>query len=271
MKNLMRRSLSGVVFVIIVAAAIMLGQKVFAFFMLFLSLIGLWEYTNLRPATFGNISDKISILINGFILGSILILIQLRLLEFKYLSLAMVIFLFITIKTLLRNPDEALKKIAEIILGLAYVVVPFMLMVGFHQIDTPTKLPELLIGFFIILWFNDVFAYLVGSLIGRTKLYEQVSPKKTWEGTIGGTLLSMLSAYFLSTIFLSINLTNWLAIGLLISTFATLGDLTESMFKRQANVKDSGNIMPGHGGVLDRFDGLLLAAPVIYFYITITN
>jgi len=108
-------------------------------------------------------------------------------------------------------------------------------------------------------------------MIGRTKLYEKVSPKKTWEGTIGGTILSMLSAYFLSTIFFSINLSNWLVIGLLISIFATLGDLTESMFKRQANVKDSGNIMPGHGGVLDRFDGLLLAAPVIYFYITITS
>ena len=271
MKTLITRSLSGIVFLIIVASSIMLGSYVFAAFMLIISLIGLWEYANLRPSTFSQTSDKLSFLINGFILSTLLILIELKMLEFKYLSLVIAIFLFIVIKTLLRNPEEALQKIAEILFGLVYVVVPFALMVGFHQIDTPSHLPELLIGFFIILWFNDVFAYLVGSMIGRTKLYEAVSPKKTWEGTIGGTILSMAAAYILYTIFSSINLTNWLAIGFLISIFATLGDLTESMFKRQAKVKDSGNIMPGHGGVLDRFDGLLIAAPAIYFYLTITS
>jgi len=246
----------------------MLGSMTFSAFMLMLSMIGLTEYIKLRPNTFDNISDKICILISGISLFLIVFLVQTELLKIEYLNLIFLIFLIIIIRTLILSPKEAITKISEFVFGLAYVVIPFVLMTDFYQNDTPSKLPELLIGFFIILWFNDVFAYIVGSLIGKTKLYEKISPKKTWEGTIGGTILSVLSAYLLSTLFLSLNLTNWLVIGFLISIFATLGDLTESMFKRQANVKDSGNIMPGHGGILDRFDGLLLAAPAIYVYLT---
>lgn len=268
MKNLVTRSLTGIVFVIVVIGSVMLGSMTFSAFMLMLSMIGLTEYIKLRPNTFDNISDKICILISGISLFLIVFLVQTELLKIEFLNLIFLIFLIIVIRTLILNSKEAIAKISEFVFGLAYVVIPFVLMTGFYQSDTPTKLPELLIGFFIMLWFNDVFAYIVGSLIGKTKLYEKISPKKTWEGTIGGTILSVLAAYLLSTIFLSLNLTNWLVIGFLISIFATLGDLTESMFKRQANVKDSGNIMPGHGGILDRFDGLLLAAPAIYVYLT---
>ncbi|MBU1013026.1 MAG: phosphatidate cytidylyltransferase [Bacteroidetes bacterium] len=268
MKNLVTRSLTGIVFVIVVIGSVMLGSMTFSAFMLMLSIIGITEYIKLRPNTFKTFTDKISLLLSGIGLFVIVFLVQTRIIKIENLNLLFVLFLIIVIRTLILSPKEAITKISEFVFGLAYVVIPFVLMIGFYQSDTPSKLPELLIGFFIILWFNDVFAYIVGSLIGKTKLYEKISPKKTWEGTIGGTILSVLSAYLLSTIFLSLNLTNWLVIGFLISIFATLGDLTESMFKRQANVKDSGNIMPGHGGILDRFDGLLLAAPAIYVYLT---
>jgi phosphatidate cytidylyltransferase len=237
--------------------------------MLAVSLVGLTEFAKLRPNTFTKSTDTITLILSGFVLFMIIYLVQSEVLAIYSLSLIFVILLVIIIRTLFSNPKEAITKISEFIFGLAYVVLPFVLMLGFYQ--TETNLPELLIGFFIILWFNDVFAYLVGSLFGKIKLYQKVSPKKTWEGTIGGIILSILSAYLLSTIFLSINLTNWLVIGFIISIFATLGDLTESMFKRQANVKDSGNIMPGHGGILDRFDGLLLAAPAVYLYLTIIS
>ncbi len=271
MKNLLTRSLSGIVFVIIVFGSILLSPIAFTMLMLAASLVGLTEFAKLRPNTFTKSSDTIILILSGFILFMIIYLVQSEILEIYSLSLIFLIFLAITIRTLFTNPKEAVTKISEFLFGLTYVVLPFVLMLGFYQSETETNNPELLIGFFIILWFNDVFAYLVGSLIGKTKLYEKVSPKKTWEGTIGGTILSVVSAYLLSNIFLSINLTNWLVIGLIISIFATLGDLTESMFKRQANVKDSGNIMPGHGGILDRFDGLLLAAPAVYLYLTIIS
>ena len=269
MKNLITRSLSGIVFVIIVMGSILISHFTFSILMLAVSLVGLVEYAEFRPNTFDKLSDKIVLLLSGGFIFLIIYLVQANIIETHYLSLIFVSFLAICIKILLNKPPEAITKIAEFTFGLTYVVLPFVLMIGFYQ--TETKLPELLIGFFIILWFNDVSAYLVGSLRGRTKLYEKISPNKTWEGTIGGLIFSIASAYLISTFFLSLNLTNWLVIGFLISIFATLGDLTESMFKRQAKVKDSGNIMPGHGGILDRFDGLLLAAPVIYIYLTITN
>ncbi len=269
MKNLLTRSLTGIVFVIIVIGSLLLHPIAFTILMLAASLIGLTEYAKFRPDTFVKASDTISLIISGFILFLVIYLVQSKFLATPYLSLIFLIFLYISVKTLISRPDDSISKIAEFFFGLTYVVLPFALMSGFYQNQTSTKVPELLIGFFVILWFNDVFAYIVGSLIGKTKLYEKVSPKKTWEGTIGGVILSILAAYFLSTIFLSLNITNWLVIGFLISIFATLGDLTESMFKRQANMKDSGNIMPGHGGILDRFDGLLLAAPAVYIYLTI--
>ncbi len=271
MKKLLTRSLSGVVFLIIVIGSILLGSTTFNLLMLAVSLLGLEEYTRLRSKTFYSLFNKILLLISGVFMFVVSYLVLFKIIEPHFLSFIILIFLIIVIVTLLRNEKDAITKISEFILGLVYIVIPFVMMTSFFNTETSTLLPELLIGFFIILWFNDVFAYIVGSLLGKIKLYEKISPKKTWEGTIGGIILSMLSAYFLSLLFLSINLTNWLIIGLLISIFATLGDLTESMFKRQAGVKDSGNIMPGHGGILDRFDGLLLAAPAIYFYLTITH
>lgn len=271
MKNLLIRSLSGIVFLVMVMGSVFLGATVFQFLMLAFCLIGLQEFTRFRPMTFTGSFDDRLLLISGVLLFTIFYFVQTGLLGINALSLVVIIMLAIIIITLLRNSSASIAKISETIFGLIYIVIPFFIMTEFYQTDTPTGLPELLIGFFIILWFNDVFAYIVGSLIGRTKLFEKVSPKKTWEGTVGGTVLSLLSAYLISTFFLSINITDWLVIGLIISIFATLGDLTESMFKRQANIKDSGNIMPGHGGVLDRFDGLLLAAPAVHLYLTMTN
>jgi phosphatidate cytidylyltransferase len=118
-----------------------------------------------------------------------------------------------------------------------------------------------------MLWANDTGAYLVGSKLGRTKLFERHSPKKTWEGLIGGIIITGIAAYIISIYFTELTVDQWIWIGLLISCFGTTGDLIESMFKRSIDVKDSGGILPGHGGLLDRFDGLLLAAPVVYAYL----
>jgi phosphatidate cytidylyltransferase len=126
---------------------------------------------------------------------------------------------------------------------------------------------ELILGFFIILWANDTGAYLAGTAIGKNLLASKISPKKTWEGLIGGILVSLLTAFILSKFYESLNLLQWLCASIIISLPAIIGDLFESYLKRKANVKDSGNLLPGHGGFLDRFDALLFAAPVYYFYI----
>lgn len=129
--------------------------------------------------------------------------------------------------------------------------------------------PYILLGAFILVWTNDTFAFIVGKRFGRQKLFEKISPKKTIEGFLGGLFFSCIASYFIATFAPSLSFTGWLILSIIISVFGTLGDLIESKFKRQANVKDSGTIMPGHGGLLDRLDSIILAAPFIYLFLRI--
>ena len=124
-----------------------------------------------------------------------------------------------------------------------------------------------MISLLILIWVNDSFAFFVGKNFGKRKLFVSVSPKKTQEGFIGGLLFSLLFAYIVSRFNTNFTTLNWLIIAVIISVIGTLGDLVESKFKRQANIKDSGTIMPGHGGMLDRLDSLFFAAPFVYLYI----
>ncbi|TNJ45737.1 phosphatidate cytidylyltransferase [Tamlana fucoidanivorans] len=131
--------------------------------------------------------------------------------------------------------------------------------------------PNILLGSFILVWVNDSFAYLVGKNFGKQKLFEIISPKKTVEGFLGGLFFSCIASYFIATFTETLNSTNWLILSIIISVFGTLGDLIESKFKRQAGVKDSGVIMPGHGGLLDRLDSIIFAAPFVYLFLRILN
>jgi phosphatidate cytidylyltransferase len=143
---------------------------------------------------------------------------------------------------------------------------------GFYSNDTftDTYSYQIILGFFILLWTNDTGAYLSGKYFGKHKLFERISPKKTWEGSIGGGILTLAFAYVLSIYFTNLNITNWLIIGVLIAVFGGLGDLVESMLKRSLGIKDSGKLLPGHGGILDRFDGLLLSVPFVYGYLQLS-
>lgn len=132
--------------------------------------------------------------------------------------------------------------------------------------------PLLLLGGFILVWVNDSFAYIVGKNFGRQKLFPSISPKKTVEGFLGGLLFSCISSYFISAYMdETLSFTSWLILAIIVSVFGTLGDLIESKFKRQADVKDSGVIMPGHGGLLDRLDSIIFAAPFIYLFLRILS
>ncbi|MCB4809649.1 phosphatidate cytidylyltransferase [Tamlana sp. 62-3] len=129
----------------------------------------------------------------------------------------------------------------------------------------------ILLGCFILVWSNDTFAYLVGKNFGRQKLFEKISPKKTVEGFLGGLFFSCVISYLIAEFTNTLNFTNWLILSIIISVFGTFGDLIESKFKRQAHVKDSGGIMPGHGGLLDRLDSIIFAAPFIYLFLRILH
>ncbi|WP_299130702.1 phosphatidate cytidylyltransferase [uncultured Winogradskyella sp.] len=129
--------------------------------------------------------------------------------------------------------------------------------------------PLLLLGTFILIWVNDSAAYFVGKNLGKQKLFPSVSPKKTVEGFLGGLFFACIASYFIAKYSETLNTTNWLILAIIISVLGTFGDLIESKFKRQAEVKDSGVIMPGHGGLLDRLDSLIFTAPFIYLYLSI--
>jgi phosphatidate cytidylyltransferase len=128
-----------------------------------------------------------------------------------------------------------------------------------------------LLGFFFILWTNDTGAYITGRAFGRHKLWERISPHKTWEGFAGGVILSVAVAYLISHFYTEFSPLLWMIIGFTISVPGTLGDLVESLFKRSIDVKESGGILPGHGGILDRFDGVLLSTPLLLALIQIAE
>jgi len=164
------------------------------------------------------------------------------------------------------------------LLGLLYISLPILALVNLSTAWQLNPLVDLQKGTYSYLlpcaiifsiWINDTMAYIVGSLIGKTP-FSTISPKKTWEGTIGGAILCIvvigLLGYYLP-IAHEIALKHWLAIAAICAVFGTAGDLLESKIKRMANVKDSGKIMPGHGGFLDRFDSLLIAAPAVWVYV----
>ena len=128
--------------------------------------------------------------------------------------------------------------------------------------------PSIILGCFILIWVNDSFAYMVGKKFGKQKLFYSISPHKTVEGFLGGLLFCCISASIVSRyIDESISTSNWLTMAIIVSIFGTLGDLIESKFKRESNVKDSGKIMPGHGGILDRLDSIIFASPYIYLFL----
>ncbi|WP_423818247.1 phosphatidate cytidylyltransferase [Salinimicrobium sp. TIG7-5_MAKvit] len=131
--------------------------------------------------------------------------------------------------------------------------------------------PELVVGIFSLIWINDTFAYLVGKNFGKKKLFERISPKKTVEGFLGGLVFSAVAAYlvYFFTGLLSVN--EWVGLAVILSIFGTLGDLIQSKFKRQAGVKDSGRLMPGHGGLFDRLDSIIFASPFVYAYLQLIN
>src|SRR5680860_899222 len=131
--------------------------------------------------------------------------------------------------------------------------------------------PELIVGVFVLIWTNDTFAYIVGKNFGKNKLYKQISPNKTIEGFIGGIIFSCIAGYFIYYFTHYLNFESWLGMAIILSIFGTIGDLIQSKFKRQAGVKDSGKLMPGHGGLFDRLDSIIFSSPFVYAYLLIIN
>ncbi|MEE4115274.1 MAG: phosphatidate cytidylyltransferase [Marinilabiliaceae bacterium] len=195
-----------------------------------------------------------------------------------YLVLLLLIIPMLAVAGIYNTGSESFVTIAKLIFSILFVTTPYILMLfaSFSFAGSRALLghsfeiynPAIVAGFFILLWINDSAAYLVGASIGKHRLFERISPKKSWEGFFGGLVFTLGAAWLISGFFTFLSRPDWIIIGGIITVGATYGDLFESLLKRNAGIKDSGNILPGHGGFLDRFDGLSFAFPLVFLYIT---
>lgn len=182
--------------------------------------------------------------------------------------------LYLMISELYLKMENPIGNWACSMLSQLYIALPFAMLnvLAFH--DDPAMGStgyhwELPFSIFVFIWLSDVGAYCVGSLIGRHRLFERISPKKSWEGSVGGGLLAVAASLVFAHLFDFMPVVQWIGLSLVVVVFGTWGDLTESLMKRQLGIKDSGNILPGHGGLLDRFDSTLMAVPAaaVYLYL----
>lgn len=262
------RTITGAIFVIVIIGSVLLNHWVFAFLFLLIALAGYYEFVRIAKAL--NSSPPV---IEGFIFSALVYILIVgwnfgMLPERVLYSLFLFPFIIVTLE-LSRNSTTPLMNIATTVLGIIWVVVPLALLNGFFNLTEEYKWREvgLLLGFFLILWIYDSGAYIFGSIFGRHRILERISPKKSWEGFAGGAAAGLLIAYIISASFTEFSSLEWLLIGFVIIITGTIGDLAESMFKRNAGIKDSGRILPGHGGILDRFDAVFLAAPAVYIVV----
>ena len=270
MNNFGQRAVTGLTYAFIVTGAILFSVYSFALVFLVVNVLGLLEFYKLisnretQPQiVLGIIVSVIILFISGFIIINDY--------EHKYLLFTIPALSLVFIAELFRNKVHPFLNIAFTLTGILYITMPviamYYLAFGIQLNDSSDYNGELILGCIFLLWANDTGAYLIGTQFGRNRLFERISPKKSWEGFAGGMIAALLVAYILSFLFPGIMLANWLVIAVIIVIFGTLGDLVESMLKRSLQVKDSGTFFPGHGGILDRFDGLFVSIPFVLFYL----
>lgn len=264
---MLTRAITGTLFVAILISAIYFNSTIAFALISLIVVLGVDEFYNLVKKHKQISPIKFWGLLSNLVLVITLCLIAQSSIENKFVLIPIIMLFSTFLIELYRKKEQPFINVSYTLIASFYITVPFAMLyhLGFYSSSNYNY--EIILGFFFLLWTSDTGAYLSGKFFGKHKLFERISPKKTWEGTIGGTLLTLIIAYILSIYFTSLSLQNWLIVGLLTAIFGGLGDLVESMLKRSLNIKDSGNILPGHGGILDRFDGLLLGIPFVYTYL----
>ncbi|SCM57728.1 Phosphatidate cytidylyltransferase [Petrimonas mucosa] len=242
-----------------------------AVFGLFL-VIGLYEFYRMTEKNTShaiskaiNIASGFSIFLSAYLYLENICRIALPLSSIIYLLILFVSAIFI-------NRKDILHAIIYSFFGQIYITLPLsilMLLSYQHQSLSNDYHFAFVLAIFIFIWVNDTAAFVVGSLLGKHKFIERISPRKTVEGFIGGILFSVLASFALSTFFTNYTLLFWIGFGIVSALFGSLGDLFESLIKRTYEVKDSGTLIPGHGGILDRIDSLLIAIPAVYIYLAV--
>lgn len=261
------RAITAFFFTIVMLGSLFLGAYTFTAFYLLLSLFSLAEFYKLIKTSGIRPHRNIALIVGALIF---LVTAGYHFLQFetKYLLILIPLVFSVFVCELYKKDKIPFANISYTFVGFIYVTIPYCFFFSLGFLNNWSSFNfHLPLAFLLMLWANDTGAYLFGRKLGSHKLFERHSPKKTWEGFFGGMVTSLAVSFIISTFFKEINPLIWGGMSILVVTFGTLGDLVESMLKRSLNAKDSGNILPGHGGLLDRFDGLLIAAPVVYAYL----
>ena len=277
LKNFIVRTLSGAVLLLVILGAMWVGYYGFLALLAIITAGGVWEFYTLcrakgyEPQRGTGMALSLLLFCVGATIGAGLVAnAPADVMEFVLLAAFAVVLLMgvVFFAEVFRNRPTPIVNVATTLAGVGYVALPMALMAILPLLcaDMEEWRSLYFLFYLFLVWGNDVFAYLAGVTMGRHKMCERLSPKKSWEGFAGGVLGSLavgaLAAYVLDE-----NYVIWIGLALIVSLASVLGDLVESMFKRDAGVKDSGNILPGHGGILDRFDAFILSVPFAFIYL----
>lgn len=270
-KNFLQRLFFGALLVGVIVLCILWQAKSFAILFAFLSALSTREFHTLM------VRQGVSLSTDWGSIGSLFLFLGFYgyfapcvVAWFSPLFLSFYGFWFVIsfIVELYNKTSKPLVNLSYLVLGQIYVALPFALLSGLYFYGgQPT--PVLVLALFVLIWTNDTFAYMTGSLFGKHRLFERISPKKSWEGFIGGNVFALAVSQIFAYYEPAISWWMWLVFAQFVVLSATYGDLIESLIKRNLGVKDSGHAIPGHGGFLDRFDSVLLASPVLFITLTL--
>ncbi|MCP3894142.1 phosphatidate cytidylyltransferase [Bacteroides sp.] len=272
--NFIQRTITGALFVAILVGCILYDPLSFGALFVLISALTVREFGHLLNETQGVGINKTITMLGGAYLFLSFMGFCIDAADSKIFIPYLVLLLYLMISELYLKKEHPILNWAYSMMSQLYIALPFALLnVLAFQNDPNTHSvsynPILPLSIFIFIWLNDSGAYCVGSLFGKHRLFERISPKKSWEGSIGGGILAIAASFGMAHFFPFMSMVEWAGLALVVIVFGTWGDLTESLLKRQLKIKDSGNILPGHGGLLDRFDSALMAIPaaVIYLYV----
>ncbi|KAF2340539.1 phosphatidate cytidylyltransferase [Flavobacterium tistrianum] len=288
MNETLKRTISGAVYIALLLTSILFSTESFiTLFGVFL-IITIYEFSNIV-----NLNKVFSILFGTLVYVAIILVSHYNKQTTKFVNdtfnsnisletnikqldlILLAVTIVVSIKCIIFLFYDSVQKVStssKYLYLLGYITLPFVFIVKI-SFGTNDYNPKIILGLFVLIWTNDTFAYLVGKSMGKHKLFERVSPKKTIEGFLGGVVFAAFAGFLISKLYIqpkpefsNTSILIWTIIALIVSIFGTIGDLIESKFKRIAGIKDSGSIMPGHGGILDRLDSVIFVAPIIFLF-----
>ena len=271
--NFLQRAITGILFVGVLVGCILYDPWTFSALFVVISALTIREFGHLINQVEGVSINKNITMLAGVYLYMAVMAFCTNLSGSKIFLPYLLLIMYLMISELYLKKENPVMNWAYSMLSQLYIALPFAMLnvLSFHTSPMDTSVsynPILPLSVFVFIWLSDTGAYCVGSLIGRHRLFERISPKKSWEGSIWGGIVAIGSSFIFAHYFPIMNMAEWAGLALIVVIFGTWGDLTESLLKRQLHIKDSGAILPGHGGMLDRFDSALMAIPaaVVYLY-----